>query len=106
MSWDEEYSSSLEPFLNLREIGVTAIEHPEELTAESAAINLLHLGLPQLAAARTLFSDENESEDNVDPEQEATDEDSPQCGMTINSDECPDEQRGYEWSDEENCAGL
>ena len=104
MSLDEEYSSSVEPevepqFLNLRGMGVTTIEHLKELTTESAAMNL-----PPLELSPSLSSDENESEDNVDPEQEITDEDSQ--WSTINSDECPDEQRGYEWSDEENFAGL
>ena len=96
--WDEEYPSSVEPTLNLRGIiseGVTAMEHQEGLIPESAATN------QPLATARTLSSDENELEDNVDPEQETTDEDS-QCGR-INNDE---PQMVYELSDEDSFAGV
>ena len=76
--WDEEYPSPVE---------VTTMEHQEGLTAESAATNL------QLTT--TLSSDENEY---VDREQETTVEDS-QCDMNNH------EQRGCEWSGEDNFAG-
>ena len=69
-------------------VEVTTMEHQEGLTAESAATN------QQLTT--TLSSDENEY---VDREQETTVEDS---RYDINSDE----QRGCEWSGEDNFTGM
>ena len=65
-------------------VEVTTMEHQEGLTAESAAVTT------------TLSSDENEY---VVREQETTVEDS---RYDINSDE----QRGCEWSGEDNFAGV
>ena len=97
--WDEEYPSSVEPSLNLREIiseGVTAMEHQEGITTERATESAATS--QPLATARTLSSDENELEDNVDP-----DEDS-QCGRINYGNDEP--QTVCELSDEDSFAGV
>ena len=70
---------------------MTMMEGQEGLIPESSAMN------QPLAAARTLSSDENELEDNVDPEQETMDEDL-QCDC-INQGIKNNKQKGCEWSD-------